>query len=158
MWTAPAIAAIVGVLLGLLLLLAGLGGVINPASRMRAIREFAQSSGMQLLGGMMAFVMGAAVVTIVPLSDNLFGICITVLGWLMLVKGALLLVWGDGYMGMARGINDRTLPVFSWVMTILGAILFITALQNLRSEAGAEAEAMVAPSPEADQSVAAPAQ
>ena len=155
MWTAPAIAAIVGVLLGLLMLLAGLGGVINPAARVRAVREFAQSSGLQLIGGMMAFVMGAVVVTTVPLSSDLFGICITVLGWLMLLKGALLLVWGDGFMGISRGVNERTLPVLSWVMTILGAVLFIAALQNLRAETAA---AVMEPVAEADPIVAAPAQ
>ncbi len=153
MWTAPAIAAIVGVLLGLLMLFAGLGGVINPAARIRAVHEFARSSGLQLLGGMMAFIMGAVVVATVPLSDDLFGICITVLGWLMLVKGAFLLLWGDGYMGIARGINDRTLPVLSWVMTILGGILFVAALQNLRVETAAVvaeplvAAAVTAPAP-----------
>ena len=113
MWTAPAIAAIVGVMLGLLMLLAGLGGVINPAARVRAVREFAQSSGLRLLGGMMAFVMGAVVVATVPLSSDLFGICITVLGWLMLIKGAFLLLWGDGFMGIGRGVNGRTLPALS---------------------------------------------
>ena len=155
MWTAPAIAAIVGVLLGLLMLLAGLGGVINPAGRVRAVREFAQSCGLQLIGGMMAFVMGAVVVTTVPLSSDLFGICITVLGWLMLLKGALLLVWGDGFMGISRGVNERTLPVLSWVMTILGAVLFIAALQNLRAETAA---AMMEPVAEAEPATAVPTQ
>lgn len=155
MWTAPAIAAIVGVFLGLAMLLIGLGGVINPAARVRAVREFSQSSGLQLLGGMMAFIMGAVVVVTVPLSNDLFGICITVLGWLMLMKGAFLVLWGDGFMGIARGVNERTLPMLSWAMTILGAVLFVAALQNLRTETAA---AMVESAVEAPTSVTAPTQ
>ena len=94
MWTAPAIAAIIGVLLGLLLLMAGLGTVINPAGRVRAVRELGASGALQIIGGMLSFVVGAAVVIMVPLSQDLFAIGVTVMGWVMLLKGALMLLWG----------------------------------------------------------------
>lgn len=144
MWTAPAIAAILGVLLGLLMLMSGLGSVINPAGRVRAVREFAASPGLQLVGGMLAFVMGSAVVVMVPLSHDLFAICVTVLGWIMLLKGALLILWGDGYLTMAKDIGDRAMPVFGWLMTLAGAALFVTALNELRAETAIATSAAVA--------------
>ena len=137
MWTAPAIAAIIGVLLGLLMLMTGLGTVINPGSRVRAVREFGASGGLQILGGMLAFALGAAVVIMVPMAQDLFSICITVLGWIMLLKGALLLLWGEGLMEMAAGIGERAMPIFGWGMTIAGAALFIVGLNALRAETAA---------------------
>jgi hypothetical protein len=131
MWTAPAIAAIIGVLMGLLMLLIGLGTVISPRSRVRALREFGASGGMQLVGGMLSFVVGAAVVIMVPLSNDMFAICVTVLGWAMLLKGALLLLWGDGMMEMAGGIGERAMPTFGWLLALAGAALFISALGEL---------------------------
>ena len=140
MWTAPAIAAIIGVLLGLLLLMTGLGTVINPGSRVRAVREFGASGGLQIMGGMLSFALGAAVVIMVPQSQDLFAICVTVLGWIMLLKGALLLLWGDGLMDMAADIGERAMPIFGWGMAIAGAALFIAALSAL----GAATEAAMA--------------
>lgn len=145
MWTAPAIAAIIGVLLGLMMLMMGLGTVISPGSRVRAIREFAASGGLQLLGGMLSFVVGAAVVIMVPMSRDLFGICVTVLGWIMLLKGGLLLLWGDGMMEMAGGIGERAMPIFGWALTIAGAVLFIAALGKLGEETKAAMAEEAAP-------------
>ena len=154
MWTAPAIAAIIGVLLGLMMLMMGLGTVISPGSRVRAMREFGASGGLQLLGGMLSFVVGAAVVIMVPLSRDLFGICVTVLGWVMLLKGGLLLLWGDGMMEMAGGIGERAMPIFGWALTVGGAALFIAALGEL-GEATKAAKAEQA-APEAIETPAVP--
>ena len=145
MWTAPAIAAIIGVLLGLLLLMAGLGTVINPAGRVRAVRELGASGALQIIGGMLSFVVGAAVVIMVPLSQDLFAICVTVLGWIMLLKGALMLLWGDGLMDLAGGIGERAMPIFGWAMAIAGAALFVAALSALGEATQAAMVEQVAP-------------
>lgn len=134
MTTGPAIAAILGVLLGLLMLLAGLGSVIDPAGRARALREIATSSAMQMLAGLLAFTLGAAVMILVPLNSDLFSIIITVLGWAMVLKGGLLLLWGEGYASLASQIGARAIPVAGWALTLLGAVLFVTSLGVLREQ------------------------
>ena len=144
MWTAPAIAALIGLFLGLLLLVSGLGTVINPAARVQAMREFSRSAGLQYLGGVIAFLLGAAIVVMVPLSDDLFSICVTILGWATLLKGVLLLLWSDGMQELAARLGEGAMPVIGWATTIIGAVLFIAAMSSLRSE-GDLAEAQLLP-------------
>ncbi len=144
MWTVPAIAALIGIFLGLLLLVSGLGTVFHPRTRVQALREFAQSAALRYLGGVMAFLLGAAIVTMVPLSDDLFSIAVAVLGWAAMVKGVLLLLWDDGLVRVAHRMNAASMAILGWAGSFVGLLLFVMAVQTLRSETGA-AQADAAP-------------
>ena len=67
------------------------------------------------------------------------------LGWLMLLKGALLLLWGEGLMGFAHRLGEQAMPVIGWAMTLAGALLFITALNALGAATVAAMEEQAAP-------------
>lgn len=112
-------------LLGPVLLLAGLAGLMDPSRLEKADKEALKSPALMLLCGMAMVPLGILMVDNHNMwSWDMAGV-VTLFGWIMLVKGALILAWPAGmtklYNMMCSGNCTTFYRVASLVMLALGA-------------------------------------
>ncbi|EKD44121.1 MAG: hypothetical protein ACD_71C00233G0008 [uncultured bacterium (gcode 4)] len=108
-------------LLGPLLAVVALSILMNGNTFNHILKEFPKSSYVLYLSGLMAYAMGALIV----LNHNVWVmdgfVIITVLGYLALVKGILILLFPDGMIKMVSKMDFS-----GWLLTFVGIVyLFI---------------------------------
>ena len=114
-------------LIGPVMLAVGLGLALNPATFRTIADEFAKSSALILLSGLLMMPAGLAIL----LSHRVIGadwrMLITLIGLALLVIGAWRIVAPDWAAGVARHLMPRegTMKVAAAAWLILGAILTI---------------------------------
>ena len=108
-------------LLGLIYLAAGLGMIFNPDFYKKLLSNFSESPAVIYLGGFMALAVGYLLVAFHNIWALNWSVIITVIGWLALLKGFLLLI--------TPGLYRIILPAIkrSQGLLILGAV-FVTGL------------------------------
>jgi hypothetical protein len=112
-------------LLGPLLLVVGAGILINPKPFHTVAGEVVRSMTLVYLFGLADFAAGLAIV----LTHNVWAanwrVLITLLGWLMLIRGAVRIVAPEIIMGYAKGLlrNKRIMPIAGVVTGVLGLVL-----------------------------------
>jgi hypothetical protein len=112
-------------LLGPLLLLPGIGLFINPRAFRTMAAEVVGSITLVYLFGLMDVAAGLAIVLTHNVWAASWRVLITLIGWLLLVRGAVRVLATDWIMGYAARIirNDRLYPVSGGVLVILGVVL-----------------------------------
>ncbi|MFC1599661.1 hypothetical protein ACFL3T_01370 [Patescibacteria group bacterium] len=118
-------------LYGAVMLALGLGLLINAGYYKKAFGEIMKDKTGILLGGMFALVIGLLLVMYHNVWEASWVVIITIIGWIALVKGVLLLVypgfaeWFEGwfknksflmFMGAASLILGGVLTYFGWYM------------------------------------------
>ena len=112
-------------LLGPLLLLPGIGILLSP----RVFRAMAQdvigSVTLLYLFGLIDFAAGLAIVLTHSVWLLSWRVLITLIGWLLLVRGAIRILATDRIKGYAAKVirHKRTLPISGIVLVILGLVL-----------------------------------
>lgn len=94
----PSTAEIIGRIIGPLYVVAGLGMLINPSAYRRIGEGFMNSPALTYLGGAMALGFGLLVLAVPDDFSGLYPGLITVLAWIAVLKGALLLLVPDAMM------------------------------------------------------------
>lgn len=89
---------IIGRIIGPLYLVVGIGMLINPAAYKRMGEGFIDTPALTYLGGAMALGFGLLVLAVHYDFSGLFPGLITVLAWIAVIKGALLLTVPDAVM------------------------------------------------------------
>jgi uncharacterized protein YjeT (DUF2065 family) len=84
-------AEIIGRIIGPLYVVVGLGMVFNPAAYQRMGQAFIDQPGLTYLGGATALAMGLLVLAVNYDFSALYPGAITLLAWIAVIKGALLL-------------------------------------------------------------------
>lgn len=113
-------------LLGLAFTLTGLGILFNPKHYDEVMHEVRTSAHFLYMGGILAFVGGFAIVKAHDMWASDWTIIITIIGWLVLLKGALLLAMPTAAMKMYRAIIKSTkniMHIEGIITLILGLIL-----------------------------------
>ena len=111
-------------LLGPLLLAVGAGILINPKPFQTMASEVVRSVTLVYLFGLVDLAAGLAIV----LTHNVWAanwrVLITVLGWLMLIRGAVRILAPEAIMGFAAKIigNKQLIPVSGVVTGVLGLV------------------------------------
>jgi hypothetical protein len=112
-------------LLGPLLLVVGAGILINPKPFHTVAGEVVRSMTLVLLFGVFDFAAGLAIV----LTHNVWApnwrVLITLLGWLMLIRGTVRILAPELIMGYAKTLlrNKQVMPVAGIVTAVLGLVL-----------------------------------
>ena len=119
LWLAQAI--------GLYLILLGLAGVVNPRRWQAAIEEVRASAALQLIGGVLAFALGATIAVLHSLLTDPLAIAVTLFGWAALLKGALLIAVPGPLMRLATASLGHV-RIWSIVLLILGLLIGISGL------------------------------
>jgi hypothetical protein len=112
-------------LLGPLLLLPGTGLFVNRAAFRTMAADLVRSVTLVYLFGLMDFAAGLAIV----LNHNVWvaswPVLITLIGWLLLVRGTIRVLIPQTLMGYAEKMFHGTLvyPISGGVLTVLGLVL-----------------------------------
>jgi uncharacterized protein YjeT (DUF2065 family) len=111
-------------LFGLLFFAIGLGMIANPKFFKTALDEIDQSPLALYIGGLASLAIGYFIVAFHDVWRADWSLIITLLGWLAVIKGVMILVFpistGKFYKKMAK--NKNCLNVAAWVVTVLGVI------------------------------------
>jgi len=111
-------------LLGPLLLAVGAGILINPKPFHTMAGEVVRSITLVYLFGLFDFAAGLAIVLTHNVWAASWRVLITILGWLMLIRGAVRILAPEAIMGFAAKVirNKRLVPVSGVVTGVLGLV------------------------------------
>jgi hypothetical protein len=112
-------------LLGPLLLVVGAGILINPRAVRTMAIEVVGSLTLVYLFGLIDFAAGLAIVLTHNVWIASWPLLITLIGWLMLIRGAVRILIPETIMGYARKFvrNKQLYPVSGGVLVVLGLVL-----------------------------------
>jgi hypothetical protein len=112
-------------LLGPLLLLTGAGIVLNPKSFRTIAGEVVRSVTLVYLFGFMDLAAGLAIVLTHNVWAASWRVLITLIGWLLLIRGAVRIVAPEIVMGYAAKVirNKQVIPAAGAVVGVLGLVL-----------------------------------
>ena len=112
-------------LLGPLLLLPGVGLLVNPRVFRTMATEVVGSITLVYLFGLIDFAAGLAIVLVHNVWTINWRVLITLIGWLLLIRGAARIPITDTLMGYAKTVirKKRLYPVSGGVLVILGLVL-----------------------------------
>jgi hypothetical protein len=112
-------------LLGPLLLLPGVGLLVNPRAFRTMASEVVGSITLVYLFGLIDFAAGLAIVLVHNVWAVNWRVLITLIGWLLLIRGAARILITDTLMGYAKTVirTKQLYPVSGGVLVILGLVL-----------------------------------
>ena len=112
-------------LLGPLLLLTGAGIVLNPKSFRTIAGEVVRSVTLVYLFGFMDLAAGLAIVLTHNVWVASWRVLITLIGWLLLIRGAVRIVTPEIVMGYAAKVirTKQVIPSAGAVVGVLGLVL-----------------------------------
>jgi hypothetical protein len=112
-------------LLGPLLLLTGAGIVLNPKSFRTIAGEVVRSVTLVYLFGFMDLAAGLAIVLTHNVWVASWRVLITLIGWLLLIRGAVRIAAPEIVMGYAAKVirNKQVIPAAGAVVGVLGLVL-----------------------------------
>jgi len=111
-------------LFGVVYLCVGLGALINPKYYKRILDDFLKSEALLYLGGAAALVIGFVLVNLHNLWVKDWPVIITVIAWLSVIKGALLLIQPDPLLKITKQIaKKKKFTAYGLAALALGAIL-----------------------------------
>ncbi|MHC5059976.1 MAG: hypothetical protein ACYTFK_02680 [Planctomycetota bacterium] len=112
-------------IISLVYLSVGIGILINPGFYKKLFEDFAESASALYLGGIMAIVVGYLIVAFHNTWTRDLSVIITIIGWIALVKGILILVLPKIIIALSRAMlkNGCFLKIEAVVIVILGLAL-----------------------------------
>ncbi|MGC4250973.1 MAG: DUF2065 family protein [Sphingobium sp.] len=113
--------------IGLYLILIGIGGLVSPQRWRGAMEELDRSPGLTLITGLVAFALGATVVMVHRAFADPLSILVTLVGYIALIKGALLIAV-PGPLLKVGDWSFRFTRVWAAFALILGILLFYAGL------------------------------
>ena len=102
--------------------LLGLGMIINGAYYKKTFDSLLKNSGLMFFGGVMALVVGFLIIRVHNLWVKDWTVLITIIGWLALIKGAVLLLAPKALVDISRPMLKNTAFLGVFVL-ILGLIV-----------------------------------
>lgn len=111
--------------LGPFFVVVGIGVLLNLKRYQKLIMDFFENTAVLYLGGVMAFAIGIVIVLFHNVWTLNWGIIITILGWVSLVKGIVLIVCPAVMVKMANVChkNAAVLAIDAVVFLVIGAFL-----------------------------------
>lgn len=112
------ISAQLGAIIGPLLVVVGVGTLLNRAHYARMISTFLENAELYYFSGALAFVIGMAMVINHNLWVSDWRVAITIIGWLSLIKGATRILMPAAGKKVARSFAEP-----GWALLVSGALL-----------------------------------
>ena len=113
-------------IIGLLFSIDAVGVLINTAIYRRMVEEFTESPALRYLGGMLALFFGLFILNFNNAWTADWTVIITIIGWLSVVKGVLLIVFPNVYLQFTNWMRmgDAMMRYMGIIYLLLG--LFLT--------------------------------
>lgn len=109
-------------LIGPLLLIVGIGVLINRDHYLAMARQFVGSTPLMYLGAVVGMVAGLAIVLVHNVWAADWRVLITLLGWIHLIRGAATVIFPRKAAEFAARVAGRAILISSLVALTLGAI------------------------------------
>ncbi|RYZ06570.1 MAG: hypothetical protein EON61_13765 [Alphaproteobacteria bacterium] len=114
---------------GIVVLIFAVTALLKPDRFALALSDFERSPGLTLLGAIVAVILGVFLITLHSVWTDLSAILVSLLGWLSLVKGALLLATPEGFLKLASAMSAPSrIRLWGIFALILGAIYLAIGL------------------------------
>jgi hypothetical protein len=124
------IANTLAVLMGTTLVILGIT-VFNKPYFNAVMTDLANSKGLVWITGLITFVMGMVIVALHNVWSADWRVIITLLGWLTVIKGAVILLFPSSMLLLYRRLlSDRLLTYSGIYAVVLGALLLFLGLIN----------------------------
>lgn len=108
-------------LLAVVYLAVGLGLLLSGDYYKKAMAEMVKSHATMYLGGVMALLAGFLIVSFHNVWEG-WPILVTLIGWLALVKGLVLLIFPEWMMDWSSKWVNKNWAWYAWVPLVLGAL------------------------------------
>lgn len=110
--------------LGFYLFLVGLGLLINPQHYKKVFNETIASHSLLGFTGFVGMLVGLLVVTSHNVWEARWPLAITLVGWFLLLQGALRVVLPDFFVKLVKKIQSKTNgSLFAWIWVLVGLYL-----------------------------------
>jgi hypothetical protein len=124
------IANTLAVLMGTTLVILGIT-VFNKPYFHAVMTDLANSKGLVWITGLVTFVMGMVIVALHNVWSADWRVIVTLLGWLTVIKGAVILLFPSSMLLLYRRfLSDRLLTYSGIYAVVLGALLLFLGLIN----------------------------
>jgi len=121
--------------IGLYVLLVGLSGLARPQRWAALIDDLATSPALQFIAGVLVFAIGVALILAHSHVTDALAIIVTLVGWLALLEGALLIAVPDPLIRLGR-LAVRYTRIWAILCIVIGLLL---GLAGVTGQAGAVA-------------------
>lgn len=119
--------------IGLYSLAAGIGELRQPGFWAGMVREVRASSAIQFLVGIVTITIGAAIYLTNPYDPtDILSILITVMGAFIFLEGAVIMAFGDWFMGMAGKIMNSGNKIWAGLSVAIGIAAISVAFVRLQ--------------------------
>jgi uncharacterized protein YjeT (DUF2065 family) len=113
-------------LFGLVYLVIGLGMFVNPEFYKKLYEDFAENRGVLYIGGLIALSIGFLLVTFHNVWGWYWGVILTVVGWLAVIKGVVILLLPKAMVTIIKWMTKESgLLLIPVTATILGLFFLI---------------------------------
>ncbi len=110
--------------LGIVLLIAGISLVANRKMANEAIEEMLRNKGVLWMAGFTGIVIGSVFVALNNVWSSGLTLLITIIGWLILLKGAFILIFPNAAVSLYRKCNKGNMLLWGGLAAIvLGLVL-----------------------------------
>lgn len=118
---------------GLYSLAAGIGEFRQPGFWAGMVREVRASSAIQFLSGLVTITIGAAIYLVNPYDPtDILSILITVMGAFIFLEGAVILAFGDWFMGIAGKLMNSGNKIWAGLSIAIGIAAMAVAFVRLQ--------------------------
>lgn len=119
--------------IGLYSLAAGIGEFRQPGFWAGMVREVRASSAIRFIVGIVTISIGAAVYLVNPYDpSDILSILITVMGALIFLEGAVILAFGDWFMGIAHKMMNAGNKIWAGLSILIGIVAIFVAIVRLQ--------------------------
>lgn len=110
---------------GLYFIIAGLGLVLKKSSLKSLMARFSSDSTVVIMGGFVTLIIGVPLVLIHNVWGNSLEIIVSLIAWVVILKGITLVLMPDMTQQMVSRISNKigVLEIVLWLMIILGGYL-----------------------------------
>ena len=117
------------VFLGLYLLSIGVGILLERQNMQAMIQQFSDSAALTFMGGILTFLVGAIIVSLHQDYSNTHGAVISIIGWVVLIKGVLILSFRGLFLRIASSFfMSAKLTMGISIFAILTGVWMMSAI------------------------------
>ena len=100
----------------------GIGILVNPGFYKKLFDDFIENAAVMYLGGIMALAIGYLILAFHNTWTKDLSVIITIVGWLALIKGILILIWPKIIIALSRSMvkKESILKIAAVAVIILG--------------------------------------
>ncbi|MEO1044011.1 MAG: hypothetical protein AAFX04_01070 [Pseudomonadota bacterium] len=114
-------------------LAAGIGLWRHPRWGLGMVDECERSAALRFLTGFVVFILGTAIVLAHPMGSDWLSILITVIGWIALAEGMIMLAFPGFIWPIAKMLFASSNTVYALVCIAIGLFFIIVALMRLNA-------------------------